>query len=180
MNRKDLSISEWTTILKMNGNIAAVRSIPGRSQDNHCRHKGCNEIETLGHVLGSCKKSELLRNNRHHKIRNILANAFRNPGWEVFEEVCATSNEGSQRRIDIVAINRKGNKALVIDPTIRTEVREQQAEEIDEEKKSIYEPCIPYLKEKYDIDNWIVRGLFIGSRGTITKFFLFLKEQKLN
>ncbi|KAJ4438526.1 hypothetical protein ANN_14471 [Periplaneta americana] len=36
-----------------------------------CRHSGCNETETLGHVLRFCRKTELLRNNRHQEQRSI-------------------------------------------------------------------------------------------------------------
>ncbi|KAJ4445709.1 hypothetical protein ANN_12394 [Periplaneta americana] len=49
-----------------------------------CRHPGCNETETLGHVLGFCRKTELLRNNRHHKARTGIADVLKRRGWEVF------------------------------------------------------------------------------------------------
>ena len=46
------------------------------------------------------------------------------------------------------------------------------------EKKEIYDPCIQYFKDKLGLDEIKVIGLYIGARGTITKFFLdFLKEQ---
>ncbi|KAJ4426486.1 hypothetical protein ANN_27300 [Periplaneta americana] len=53
-----LSSSEWRDALKMTGNVAPVRAIPGRTQDNnHCRR--CHsEVETLAHVLGSCPFGE--------------------------------------------------------------------------------------------------------------------------
>lgn len=37
----------------------------------------------------------------------MLANAFKNRGWEVYEEVDAIATDGPQRRIDIIVINRK-------------------------------------------------------------------------
>ncbi|KAJ4451931.1 hypothetical protein ANN_03412 [Periplaneta americana] len=58
---------EWRDALKMAGNVAAVRAIPGRTIDKCCRHCG-SEIETLQHVLGSCPHGEALRNARHHKF----------------------------------------------------------------------------------------------------------------
>ncbi|KAJ4433569.1 hypothetical protein ANN_15878 [Periplaneta americana] len=65
-----LSNSEWRDGIKMVGNVAAVRAVPGRSQDNRCRH--ChNEVETLAHVLGSCPHGEALRNARHHKYDQL-------------------------------------------------------------------------------------------------------------
>ncbi|KAJ4444551.1 hypothetical protein ANN_06346 [Periplaneta americana] len=67
-----LSNSEWRDGIKMVGNVAAVRAVPGRSQDNRCRH--ChNEVETLAHVLGSCPHGEAMRNARHHQVRSIIA-----------------------------------------------------------------------------------------------------------
>lgn len=49
--KNGLSTSEWRHCLKMTCNVAAVRTLPGRTtKTNRCRH--CNELETLGHVLG--------------------------------------------------------------------------------------------------------------------------------
>ncbi|KAJ4450322.1 hypothetical protein ANN_01742 [Periplaneta americana] len=48
-----LSSSEYRDALKMTGNVAPVRAVPGRTQDNnHCR-RCYSEDETLVHVLGS-------------------------------------------------------------------------------------------------------------------------------
>ncbi|KAJ4426546.1 hypothetical protein ANN_27360 [Periplaneta americana] len=75
-NKKGLSTSEWISGLKMTANLAAVRSVPGRSLDGtRCRH-GCPEIETLAHVLGFCEQGLLLRNSRHHLIRSKIAAAL--------------------------------------------------------------------------------------------------------
>ena len=55
-----------------------------------------------------------------------------------------------------------------------------QAEAVHQEKRAIYEPCIPYFKEKLGLDDIKVVGLYVGARGTITKFFLdFMKEHHL-
>ncbi|KAJ4436422.1 hypothetical protein ANN_19055 [Periplaneta americana] len=136
------------------------------------QHPGCNETETLGHVLGFCRKTELLRNNRHHKARTGIADLLKRRGWEVHEEVHCVSSLDSNRRGDIVAIHRTQSKGLVLDPTIRFERDALQAQHVDEEKKSIYESCIPYLSEKYNIptSQWNVSGLLFGARGTLPKF----------
>ncbi|KAJ4431795.1 hypothetical protein ANN_20400 [Periplaneta americana] len=42
------------------------------------RQPDCNQTETLGHVLGFCRKEELLRNNRHHRVRGAIACILRN------------------------------------------------------------------------------------------------------
>ena len=45
-----------------------------------------------------------------------------------------------------------------------------QAVDVDKEKKSIYEPCIPDLSKKYNITNWKVVGPLIGARAAVPKF----------
>lgn len=168
--RAGISTTEWTTAIKLNTNTVPVRSIPGRSHDNRCRHISCNEIETLGHVLGSCPKNDLLRNVRHHKVRTMIADAFRKLQWEVHEEISCISEEGSLRRVDIIAIEPHRKSAIIIDPTIRLETSLDQAAEVHLEKQKNYSPCIPDLSKKYLIANWEVIGLLIGARAAIPKF----------
>ncbi|KAJ4440696.1 hypothetical protein ANN_08844 [Periplaneta americana] len=99
-----LTSSEWRQALKMTANVCPLRAIPGRSRDgNHCR-RCVSEIETLGHVLGACPFSETLRDSRHHRIRSMIAEALRKKALTVHEEVHGISQEGSCRRIDILAI----------------------------------------------------------------------------
>lgn len=152
----------------MTANVVAVRAIYGRSQfGNRCRF--CNEIETLSHVLGSCQRGYLLRNIRHNAVRSTIAKSLREKNYQVFEEVSCISETDSNRRIDMIAIT--GRKGFVIDPTIRFEFNENQPDEVNNEKKQIYEPCIPDLKSKYNLDHIEVIGLMFGARGTITSFF---------
>ncbi|KAJ4441804.1 hypothetical protein ANN_11662 [Periplaneta americana] len=125
-NRKGLSSSEWTNALKMSSNISAVRAIPGRTlSTTRCRHPDCSELETLGHVLGQCPKGELLINARHHRVRHALAISLKTLNWEIHEEVHCVSSDGSFRRADIIAINGRLKRALVLDPTIREDERKE-------------------------------------------------------
>ena len=172
-NRTNHSCSEWTNALKLSCNISAVRSVPGRNQQTiRCRQPGCEDIETLGHVLGYCAKGELLRNNRHHRVRSSIATALRKAKWEVYEEVHCISEDGSNRRADIVAINRKTERGLILDPTVRMEQNVQQAIQVSEEKETIYRPCIPHFSESYNIPvhAWEVKGLLFGARGSCYKY----------
>ncbi|KAJ4435381.1 hypothetical protein ANN_17995 [Periplaneta americana] len=41
------------------------------------------------------------------------------------------------------------------DPTIRIERDLNQAHQVEQEKRAIYEPCIPYLSAKYNIPLFI-------------------------
>ncbi|KAJ4438682.1 hypothetical protein ANN_14629 [Periplaneta americana] len=146
------------------------RSVNPLESTTRCCHPG--ETETLGHVLGFCRKTELLRNNRHHKARTDIADVLKRRGWEVLEEIHCVSSLNSNRRADIVAIHRTQSKGIVLDPTLRLERDALQAQHVDEEKKSIYESCIPYLSEKYNISTsqWSVSGLLFGARDTLPKF----------
>ncbi|KAJ4447265.1 hypothetical protein ANN_09269 [Periplaneta americana] len=103
----------------------------------------------LGHVLGFCRKGEFLRNNRHHRVRGAIACLLRNKGWEVHEEVHCISVDDSHRRADITAINRQQQKAIIIDPTTRMERDLNQAHQVDQEKRAIYEPLysLPYCQQ---------------------------------
>ncbi|KAJ4438440.1 hypothetical protein ANN_14385 [Periplaneta americana] len=133
-NKKGLSTSEWISSLKMTANLAAVRSVPGRSLDGtRCRH-GCPEIETLAHTSS-------------YKIK--IAAALRNKGWIVEEEISCPAENRSTRRVDILAYNADTKQGIIVDPTIRFEVECHQSAEVHLEKKSIYEPTVNYFKLKY-------------------------------
>ncbi|KAJ4426549.1 hypothetical protein ANN_27363 [Periplaneta americana] len=113
----------------------------------------CNEIETLAHVLGSCQHGELLRNSRHHNIRKLIAQALRNKSFKVHEEVhCVASEGGGIRRADIVALDKTNSKGFILDPTVRFEMSQTQPSEVNKEKQQIYEPTIPYFREKYQME----------------------------
>lgn len=172
-DKQTLSSSEWTAALKMSANIAGVRVIPGRTTGTTlCRHSGCTEIETLPHVLGSCRKSELLRNTRHHTVRSTIASEMRHLGWNVDEEISCLSDDSSTRRCDIIAVKSDSSQVLILDPTVRFEKNASQADEVDREKKSIYEPCIGDLARRYQIEanKFKVIGLLFGARGAIPSF----------
>ena len=144
-----ISSSEWTTAIKLSSNTAAVRSVPGRSTNTiKVRFPDCNEVETLGHVLGFCPKGELLR-TRHHRVRSTIASSLRDTGMKVYEEVHCLADDGSTRRVDILAIDKQEKKAVILDPTVGFEQGIQQAMVVDEEKQAIYLPCIPHSSERY-------------------------------
>ena len=169
--QKGLSSAERRTAIKLQGNVSPVGSLHARSQDGtHCKHY--SEKETLAHILGYCPRGELLRNVRHHRIRSKIVAALSVKNYEVFEEVHCLATNGSTRRADIIAIEKSSRRGFIIDPTVRFETDVDQPLAVDNEKKSIYEPTIPYFQQKYKIDNFTVIGLMIGSRGTVPKLLL--------
>ena len=129
-------------------------------------------LNTVPHVLWFCPQGELLRIKRHDTVRSIIANCLRSKGLEVYEEVHCLSVNDSNRRIDIIAIKRKHQTAEIVDPTIRFETANTQPSDVDKEKKSIYEPTVPYFLEKYNLKSISVTGIFFGAQGTISKFFV--------
>jgi len=84
-------------------------------------------------TVGFCKKGELLRNIRHHIVRSTFAEELKSTGWTVYEEKSCISDNGSQRRVDILAI--KNNIGYIIDPTIRLKNSSDQPIKVDQEKK---------------------------------------------
>ncbi|KAJ4446112.1 hypothetical protein ANN_12804 [Periplaneta americana] len=128
----------------------------------------CNEVETLAHVLGSCQHGELLRNSRYRNIRKVIAQVLRKTSFEVHEEVhCAASEGGGIRRADIVALHKTNSKGFILDSNVRLEMSQTQPSEVNKEKQ-IYEPTIPYFREKYQMERtWEVHGLMIEAMGTI-------------
>ncbi|KAJ4441427.1 hypothetical protein ANN_11282 [Periplaneta americana] len=128
-HHKDLTCSEWRDALKMAGNVAAVRAIPGKTMDNNrCSYCG-SEIETLPHVLGSCPHGEALRNTRYHEVRSAIAQALRNTGFTVFEEVHGLSTTGSTRTKDMIAF-QDHRRDFIIDPTLRFETCKSQPQDV--------------------------------------------------
>ncbi|KAJ4432733.1 hypothetical protein ANN_21371 [Periplaneta americana] len=112
-------------------------------------------------------RSEVVLGRGHHRARTAIANLLRNRGWEVHEEIHCVSEDDSHRRVDIIAINRRTQKAMVLDPTVCFERDTNQALQINDDKRAKYVPCLPYLSEKYGISlyNWDVAGLLFGARG---------------
>ncbi len=110
----------------------------------------------------------------------MVAAGLRKTGLEVNEEVPCVAINGSTKRIDIIAINTSNKKAWIIDPTIRIEDGVDQSSLVNEEKKNHYEPTIPFFKQKYKIEDIEVIGLYVGARGTISRFFAdFIKSFNL-
>ena len=133
-----LSNTEWRDAINLQGNLAHVRALHGRSQYNsRCRH--CNERETLPHVLGFCHYGELLPNNRHHLMRTkIAADVKMNNYLEVYKVVHCVASNCSNRRVDIFAVDRSKKLGYISDPTVRFETYDEQHLDVDMGKNQIY------------------------------------------
>ena len=118
LSRMELSSMEWRDAVKLQGNLSPIRALHGRCQYNSgCGH--CNERETLPHVLCFCHYGELLRNNRHHLMNKIAAGVKLNSNHlEVYKEVHCVPSNGSNRRVDIFAVDPSKKLGYISDPTV--------------------------------------------------------------
>ena len=71
-------------------------------------------------------------------------------------------------------MDRNKQIGYIFDPTVRFEDSEDQPEKVDELKRAYYEPTLDWFKDKYQLKTIEIFGLFIGARGTISKFFINL------
>ncbi|KAJ4437061.1 hypothetical protein ANN_17196 [Periplaneta americana] len=118
---------------------------PGSSIDSYLVFAHTGLRENPGKSLN---QGLLLRNSRHHLVRSKIAAALRTKGW-IVEEISCLAENGSTRRVDILAYNADTKQGIIVDPTIRFEVGCHQSAEVHLEKKSIYEPTVNYFKLKY-------------------------------
>ncbi|KAJ4443458.1 hypothetical protein ANN_05127 [Periplaneta americana] len=107
------------------------------------------------------------------RVRSLVYSRFmtlldklvvQNASYDVYEEVGCVSSDGSTRRADTIIIDRQKDKGVILDPTIRFEMHEQQPQEVCREKQVIYEPCCQHLGAQYHITHWTVFGLMFGAR----------------
>ena len=185
-NKNTLSSSEWVAAIKLNSNYANLNGVPGNVSSSALCRKCNREIESIAHVTGSCQSNNQLITARHHKTKHQLKTLLEEKALKCFEEVHAIDSEGRSRFSDIIAFDTKKKKAYIIDPTIRYETNDtEQDSKVVNEKRSIYEKCIPFYKEKYkdtyNYNDWTVIGLWFGSRGSFGNSVLeFFDHFKLN
>ncbi|KAJ4443554.1 hypothetical protein ANN_05227 [Periplaneta americana] len=85
-------------------------------------------------------------NTRHHAIRDLIAKSL--PSfYEVRQEVHCLAKDGISLQVDIIAIDRGNDRAIIIDPTVRFETAVEQPVAVHEGMKTIYDPTIQYLRD---------------------------------
>ncbi|KAJ4436213.1 hypothetical protein ANN_18843 [Periplaneta americana] len=110
-----------------NPHVAATRNLPNEIE--HCIKQlpitfDCSER------ISSQKLRKTLREDSFHQRSKLKSKASirQNASYEVYEEVGCISSDGSTRRADII-IDRQKDKGVILDPTIRFEMHEQQPQE---------------------------------------------------
>ena len=177
-NKCGLSGSEWTAALKLSFGYANLSGVPGVAQvsNRNCRRCNC-ETETIQHVLGTCPFGTNRRDARHHSLKHKIADLLKQKGYYTVDEAACRDTAGSNRFIDILAFEPNSKNAYLIDPTIRYETNRPMDEIVQNEKRSIYEPCINDLRDKYKHlgeRNYEVIGVWMGARGTVGESLLSL------
>ncbi|PSN57429.1 hypothetical protein C0J52_07314 [Blattella germanica] len=56
------------------------------------------------------------RTSRHHRVRSLIAKALREKHYSVFEEVHGVSDDGSTRRIDMIAFQDRARDGSLTSP----------------------------------------------------------------
>ncbi|KAJ4427585.1 hypothetical protein ANN_25233 [Periplaneta americana] len=165
----DGNINITANILGNHGNITTTPFPYILSYTQRSTIVFCLQITTSARFSGTCNGT-LIRNTRHHAIRELSAKSL--PSfYEVHQEVHCLAKDGSSRRVDIIATDRRNDRAIIIDPTVRFKTAVEQPVAVHEEKKTIYDPTIQYFRDYYHIQGQIeVFGLLFGARGTIPKF----------
>jgi hypothetical protein len=174
-DKNGLSGSEWTAAVKLSTSYANLSGVPGVTTiggqgANLCRR--CHrEPETPSHVLGSCPANDLLRNNRHHRLKHKLATLLREKGYDCLVEAQCKDSDGRNRFVDILAVKPGSRNAFIIDPTIRWETNDDIGALVQTEKAGIYDSCFDDLRRKYSIignKDLETIGLWFGARGVIS------------
>ncbi|KAJ4435383.1 hypothetical protein ANN_17997 [Periplaneta americana] len=112
-----------------------------------------------------------------HRIDDVLVSRGIDGGmffWLRMQQI-----QAHELRTDAIDLRRLQNNitdrrrirspGVILDPTIRFEMHEQQPQEVCREKQVIYEPCCQHLGAQYHITHWTVFGLMFGARGTIPR-----------
>lgn len=130
---KFLSGRDYVNCIKLRINALPTKSRTsrGRYADRHCR-AGCNDIETLNHVLQKCHRTHGARISRHNAVASYVHRALQMK-CDLVEEEPHLKTPLGLRKPDLVAI--KGTTALVVDAQV---VSEQTDLNLAHERKKRY------------------------------------------
>ncbi|KAG0426591.1 hypothetical protein HPB47_026295 [Ixodes persulcatus] len=90
--------------LRVNAMPNRTRTKRGQGGSKMCR-AGCNQPESLGHILQRCHRSDFKRIKRHDNIVEELATRLRRRKWDVRVEPTVRTSEG-KRFPDLVVSNK--------------------------------------------------------------------------
>lgn len=147
------------TKLRINALPTRSRTSRGRRQDRLCR-AGCNNIETLNHVLQQCPRTHAARVDRHNAIVAYTKRALLKTCERTDDEPHFITEEGL-RKPDLVA--KLNDTAFVIDAQVVSE----QADLTQSHRRKIdyYKNLESKIKEEYQVDKVRFTSVTLSCRG---------------
>lgn len=166
LNPAILKASRYIDALRLRTNTYGTKVVLARAKkDMDVRCRRCQvQPETIGHVLGLCIHTKQLRIKRHDEIKNFIASKLA-PSKEVAIEA-KLSVGGSLYKPDLIVKN--GNKAFIVDVTVRYENRDY-LQKARQEKIEKYNSCIEEVKKRFGCTTGQVLAVVIGSRGAMPR-----------
>lgn len=148
--------------LRINAIPLRTRMARGQIRDRHCR-AGCNDSETLHHVLQICHRTHAERIKRHNACLSFLVRRL-GDGVQFSEEPVFQTPAGTLKPDVIV---KKDSMAIVIDARIAGERADLQ--QAHQDKITKYKVLEADVKKRYSVNEVVFTSLTISSRGVWSK-----------
>lgn len=146
--------------LRINALPSKARCARGRPpKDRFCR-AGCNEIESVNHILQRCPRTHAPRVKRHDHIVKMIAKTNRDIGREVWEEP-RLNTEAGLLKPDLV-IN-SDNTAHVLDVQVINDQYSLQA--AHQQKARKYQPIIDHVRKLSGMEKINYTSVTLSWRG---------------
>lgn len=145
--------------LRINALPTRSRTSRGRPKDRLCR-AGCNQIETLNHIMQICERTHEVRIKRHNAVASYLQRSLQK-NYQVYKEPHIQSANGL-RKPDLVAINTN-NEALVIDAQVIGE--QSNLDEAHHRKSEYYKQIDADIKKHFNVSKITYTSATISCRG---------------
>ncbi|CAD6238435.1 GSCOCG00012534001-RA-CDS, partial [Cotesia congregata] len=144
--------------LRINAIPLRVRLSRGRVRDKHCR-AGCNDAETLNHVLQLCHRTHTERIKRHDACLDYLLHRL--PDDVRVEREPVFDTPFGKRKPDVIIVS--GNKAVVVDAVIAGE--RANLDMVHYEKIRKYKILTGFIIRRYNVRRVDYTSLTLSSRG---------------
>lgn len=161
-----MSERQYISALKLRANVMPTRECMTRGREameKACRLFG-SKYESCAHILGKCVGIKEDRIARHNRMCCLLVVESECSGWTISVERRICLPDGSLLIPDLVFV--KGERALVVDVTVRYESGKDTLDEAHAEKVAHYTPVAAVLlKELTGVKTINIFGFPIRARG---------------
>lgn len=157
-----LSGKDYLNSVKLRINALPTKSRCSRGRiDNRLCRAGCNEAETLNHIMQKCHRTHGARIARHNAIASYVKRAL-SKKYDIIQEEPHIQTSVGLRKPDLVAA--KDNTVLVVDAQIVGEQSDLTA--AHERKKEYYRDSIhSALLQKYNVSEIEYTSITLSCRG---------------